>query len=163
MIAGQGPKYKWKPNADGKIRSMAEALNLAKQWGITIPDYVDFFIDRWNSLPADTTAKTTTFKEPAGTMIYWSCLLHKKTGKIPFLIRADIMESDEAIVAVIGHEMFELQKLRTRFGNGAPIDHWLAETCSTNPGNFHCMAWDYADELVAKCGERADEDADGNV
>ena len=37
-----------------------------------------------------------------GTIIDWSWFSHKKTGKIPFLIREDILESDEAIVAVIG-------------------------------------------------------------
>jgi hypothetical protein len=57
-------------------------------------------------------SSTTTFKEPTGTMIYWSSLFHKRTGKIPFLIRKDIMRSYEAIVAVIGHEMYELEEMR---------------------------------------------------
>jgi hypothetical protein len=72
-------------------------------------------------------------------------------SKIPFLIRQDTMTSDEAIVAVIGHELYELEEMRKVFGeNGAPIEHWLAEAHADNEGNFHWRAWDYADELVAR-------------
>ena len=118
---------------------------------MVIPEYVAFAIDQYGWLDADTTAKTTTFMEPAGTTIYWSSLFHKRTGKIPFLIREDVLRSDEAIVAVIGHEMFELEAMRRAFGDkGAPIERWLAESYPDNEGNFHWQAWAYADELIAK-------------
>ena len=151
MIGGREPKYDWRSNPDGKTRTIEEACQIARHWGVVIPDYVFFAIDKYGWLDADTTAKTTTFKEPAGTMIYWSSLFHKHTRKIPFLIRRDIMRSDEAIVAVIGHEIYELEEMRKAFEeNGAPIEHWLAEAHPDNEGNFHCQAWDYADELVAR-------------
>ena len=151
MIGGRIPKYEWRPNPDGKTRSIEEACQIARRWGVVIPDYVSFAIDKYSWLDADTTAKTTTCKEPAGTMIYWSMLVHKHTGCIPFLIRKDIMRSDEAIVAVIGHEMYELEEMRKAFGeNGAPIEHWLAEAHPDNEGNFHWKAWDFADELVSR-------------
>ena len=63
-------------------------------------------------LDADTYAKTTTIRECDGTIIGWEWFIHEKTGKIPFLIREDVLGSDEAIVAVIGHEMYELERLR---------------------------------------------------
>jgi hypothetical protein len=123
MMEGRGPKYTWRPNAGGETRSVQDACDIARRWGVVIPDYVAFFLDKYDWLDADTTAKTTTFNEPAGTMIYWSSLFHKKTGKIPFLIRRDILRSDEAIVAVIAHEMFELQEMKKAFGeHGAPIE-----------------------------------------
>jgi hypothetical protein len=151
MIGGRVPKYEWRPNLDGKTRSIEEAYQIAQRWGVVIPDYVSFAVDKYGWLDADTTARTTTFKEPAGTMIYWSSLFHKLTGRIPFLIRRDIMGSDEAIVAVIGHEMYELEEMRKAFGeNGAPIEHWLAEAHPDNEGNYHWLAWDYADGLVAR-------------
>jgi hypothetical protein len=56
----------------------------------------------------------------------WSWFFYTTTGKIPFLIRKDIMASDEAIVAVIGHEMFELAMLRSIFADGAPVEGFLA-------------------------------------
>jgi hypothetical protein len=151
MIGGRAPKYEWRPNPNGEAKSIEEACQLARHWGVVIPDYVSFALDKYGWLDADTTAKTTTFKEPTGTMIYWSSLFHKRTGKIPFLICKDIMRSDEAIVAVIGHEMYELEEMRKAFGeNGAPIEHWQAEAHPDNEGNFHWRAWDYADELVAR-------------
>lgn len=112
MIGGRAPKYEWRPNPDGQSRSIEEAREIARRWGVAIPEYVSFAIDKYDWLDADTTAKTTTFKEPAGTMIYWSMLFHNQTGKIPFLIRKNVLRSDEAIVAVIGHEMYELEELR---------------------------------------------------
>ncbi len=60
------------------------------------PRAADLFVSRL------VTTRTTTFRELEGTIIDWSWFSHKKTGKIPFLIREDILESDEAIVAVIG-------------------------------------------------------------
>ena len=151
MIGGRVPKFEWRPNADAKPRSIEEACQIARRWGVVIPDYVSFAIDKYDWLDSDTTARTTNFKEPAGTMIYWASLFHKHTGRIPFLIRRDIMRSDEAIVAAIGHEMYELEEMRKAFGdNGAPIEHWLAEAHPVHEGNFHWLAWDHADELVAR-------------
>lgn len=37
---------------------------------------------------------------------------------MPVLIRPDIMQSDEAIVAVIAHELHEIKQLRKLFDNG---------------------------------------------
>jgi hypothetical protein len=85
-------------------------------------------VDEYDYLDENTTAKTTTFREFEGTIIDWSWFFHKKTGKIPFLIRKDILASDEAIVAVIGHEMFELEMLRSIFADGATFEKWEAET-----------------------------------
>ena len=151
MIGGASPRHAWRPNPDGRRRTIEEACQIARHWGVFIPNYVSFAVDKYGWLNAKTTAKTTTFEEPAGTIIYWLSLFHKLTDKIPFLLREDIMESDEAIVAVIGHEMYELEELRKAFGeDGAPIEHWLAETHPDNEGNFHWLAWDYADGLVAK-------------
>jgi hypothetical protein len=150
MIAGAAPRFQWQPNPDGTIRTIEEACEIARRWGVEIPSYVQLWIDEYDYLDENTTAKTTTFREFEGTIIDWSWFFHKKTGKIPFLIRKDIMASDEAIVAVIGHEMFELEMLRSIFAEGAPVERWEAETSANNPGNFHWQAWDYADELVAR-------------
>jgi hypothetical protein len=151
MIGGRSPKYEWRPNAGGKRRTIEEACDIARRWGVVVPDYVSFAIDKYGWLDENITARTTTFKEPAGTLIHWSSLFHRLTGKIPFLIRRDILDSDEAIVAVVGHEMFELERMRMAFAkNGAPIERWLAEAHPDNEGNFHWQAWDYADQLVAR-------------
>ncbi len=94
-------------------------------------------------------ARTTKFEEFDGTIMQWGRLFNHR-GKIPFVVRADVFQSDEAIVAVIGHEVYELERLREAFDSREPIEKWEAETCPTNEGNFHCQAWDYADSLIEK-------------
>ena len=84
MIGGRTPNYEWRPNPDGKSRTIEEACRIARQWGVVIPDYVSFAIDKYGWLDADTTAKTTTFKEPEGTMIYWSSLFHSVPARFRF-------------------------------------------------------------------------------
>ncbi len=153
MIAGAAPSFAWRANPGGVVRTIDEACAIARRWGVEIPSFVQFSVDEYNYLDKETTAKTTTFRELEGTIIDWSWFFHRKTGKIPFLIRQDIMASDEAIVAVIGHEMFELEMLRSTFSEGAPIEKWEAETSPNNRGNFHWQAWDYADGLVARMRE----------
>ncbi|MGC8643252.1 MAG: hypothetical protein ACP5XB_25620 [Isosphaeraceae bacterium] len=153
MIRGAAPRVEWKLNPEGATRTIEEACEIARRWGVIIPSYVQFFADEYNYLDENTTAKTTTFREPEGTMIDWSWFFHEKTGKIPFLIRKDVLASDEAIVAVMAHEMYELERLHSIFAAGAPIEKWEAETSPNNPGNSHWQAWDYADDLVARMRE----------
>src|SRR4051794_36379954 len=91
MIAGSAPRLEWRPNPDGATRTIQEACEIARRWGVVIPGYVHFSVDEYNYLDETTTAKTTTFREFEGTIIDWSWFYHKQTGKIPFLIRKDIL------------------------------------------------------------------------
>jgi hypothetical protein len=76
-------------------------------------------------------------------------LINSLTGKVPFLIRPDVLRSDEAIVGVLGHEMYELEVLRGVLAKGeATIEYYVNETRPDNSGNLHDEAWDYADALV---------------
>ncbi len=78
------------------------------------------------------------------------------TGKVPFRIRQDIFTSDEAIVAVIAHEMYELENLHPVLLKGeTSIEQFIGLTCPGNPGNLHDEAWDVADALVERM--RGDE------
>lgn len=63
-----------------------------------------------------------------------------------------LFHSDEAIVAVIGHEMYELNLLRRLFeeSGGAMTYRRLHYLISPGiKGNLHDQAWDVADRLVA--------------
>ena len=97
-------------------------------------------------------------RQPAGVeepSFFWSDLVNNLTGKVPFLVRRDILTSDEAIVGVFGHEMYELEALRSILKEGkTPIEHFIGHTSPGNPGNYHDEAWDYADELVERMRKR---------
>ena len=66
----------------------------------------------------------------------------------------EVLTSDEAIVAVFRHEMFELSLMREVFGESADgsmdgADYGI-QTSVGRPGNFHDLAWDEADEIVLR-------------
>src|SRR5437764_82504 len=112
MIAGQFPSREWPANPERQARSIEEAVAIAKRFGVQIPDDVAFVVDEYGDLGADTTARGPRVTKPAGATVHGTDLVHDKTGKVPFRIRPDILQSDEAIIAVFAHEMYELEKLR---------------------------------------------------
>src|SRR5207245_1591695 len=97
------------------------------------------------------TARGPRVTKLAGAIVYWSDMVNSLTGKVPFLVRPDVLKSDDAIVAVFGHEMYELAALRSVLMEGkTTIEHFGGLTCADNPGNLHDEAWDYADDLVER-------------
>jgi hypothetical protein len=151
MITGQSPRIEWRPNPKGEIRTVEEAKTIARNHGVPVPDDVDFFADELGELHEGRTACGPRVDKPAGSIVHWTDLVHDRTGKIPFRIWPEILKSDEAIVAVLAHEMFELEKLRPLLQEGMlTIDALIAHTRPDNPGNLHDLAWDHADELVER-------------
>ncbi len=148
MISGQSPKRTWRDNTDG-ARTIEEAMVIAKRFGVVIPEDVAFFVDETGELGRDVTARGPRVDKPAGEKVRWSDLVHDKTGKVPFRIWAGILLSDEAIVAVIAHELHELETLRPFLEAGSlSIDDFIAHTEPGRAGNLHDQAWTVADELV---------------
>jgi len=140
---------KWRENPDGKKRTVVEAKEIAQVHGVHIPDDVEFFEDEEDELPESMTARGPRVSKLAGSLVYWSDLVNTLTGKVPFLVRPDILRSDEAIVGVFGHEMYEIDALRGILKEGkTTIENYIGLTCVDNPGNLHDEAWDYADDLV---------------
>jgi hypothetical protein len=153
MITGQSPTLRWKPNPDGQVRTMEEATEIAKRWGIDISGDVVFNIDdeEYPTLDANTTAHGPSVARGVRERVVWSDFVHKFTGKVPFVIRPDILRSDEAIVAVYAHEMHELSWLRPRLqADGMPFTAFLEHTSPGRTGNLHDEAWDVADALVER-------------
>ena len=103
------------------------------------------------SLHEHKTACGPRVDKPAGSIVNWTDLVHDKTGKVPFRFWPGILKSDEAIVAVFAHEMFELEMLRPMLKEGViAIEDFIAHTRPGNPGNLHDQAWDRADEFVER-------------
>lgn len=151
MIAGQSPRLRWKPNWTGQVRTIDEAIAIAAVHGVDIPEDVSFWIDELGELGPDHTACGPRVDKPHGLVVHWNDIVHDKTGKVPFRIWKGILNSEEAIVAVFAHEMYELGRLRRLLMRGdVTIENFIAMTCPDNPGNLHDQAWDAADSLVAK-------------
>jgi hypothetical protein len=112
FMFGHHPKLEWNENADGTIRTVSKAVEIARAHGVKIPDVAAFYVDKLDSLGEDITARGPKVTKAPGGIVVLEDLLNK-FGQVPFILRRDILKSDEAIVAVIAHEMHELNGLGT--------------------------------------------------
>ena len=124
-------------------------MTLARKHGVAIPDEVEFHVDESVELHANFVARGPRVDKLPGQRVYWSDFVHQITGKVPFRIWPGVLSSDEAIVAVIAHEMHELLTLRPWLeSGGVTIDDLILHTEPGRPGNLHDEAWDVADQFV---------------
>lgn len=151
LIEGQYPNVEWSPNREARRRNLDEAIEIARRHGVDVPHDVAFFIDEFGDLGTNTTARGPRITKPAGAYVVWTDFVQDRTGKVPFLLRADILESDEAIVAVLAHEMFELRHIRDWLAHGTiTVEDLIAQVSPGIKGNLHDQAWDKADAMVLR-------------
>jgi hypothetical protein len=156
---------KWALNRDGKKLSIAEAVSVAIRYGVIISADVVFFEAEEDELDGDwddlvagngTTARGPAVRGNRAGYIYWNDHRNPK-GKIAFDLNPAILSSDEAIVAVITHELYELEELRARFDESD--ENWMEaveyerQVMAGVPGNLHDKAWTAADEAVKRMRE----------
>ncbi len=139
--------------------SLDEAIALARQYlaevkepGLEdIPDYVRLVISDEN-IPDDAYACYLWIGEQAeDARITWADCLHKVTHRLPVRIRSRVLESDEAIVAVIAHELYEVMHLRAAFAERGDVltAREIHEHIAYDyPGNLHYQAVAFGDRLV---------------
>lgn len=130
--------------------SVGEALTLARSHGVAIPDFLDFNV-REDFVPKDAHASYSVLgRSKAGSVICWTDLLNR-FGKIPIHLREDVLLSDEAVVAVFGHEAFELTRLSELFaanGGAMTVERLHSLISADVDGNVHSEAVAFADQLV---------------
>jgi hypothetical protein len=149
MVAGQSPGRVWRDNSNGEVRTIEEAVQIARNNGVEIPDEIEFHLDEADELNQNITARGPRVDKYSGERIHWSDLVHDLTGKVPFRIWPGLLKSDEAIVAVIAHEMHEINSLRPLLEVGIlTIDDYITHTEPGRTGNLHDQAWDVADNFV---------------
>ena len=136
-----------------------EAIALARQYlaaanepGLEgIPDYVHLVVSDDN-VPEDAYACYLWLGElPEDAEIRWEDCLHDRTRKLPVRIRSRVLESDEAVVAVIAHELYEIVHLRAAFVASGDVltPRQVSEHISYDyPGNLHYQAVAFGDRLV---------------
>jgi hypothetical protein len=138
---------------------LAEGIALARQHlagakepGLEdVPDYVHLVVSDDN-IPEDAYACYLWIGEhPADARIRWEDCLHDRTRKLPVRIRSAVLGSDEMIVAVIAHELYEVVDLRGAFeaSGGVLTAREIYEHISYDyPGNLHYQAVAFGDRLV---------------
>jgi hypothetical protein len=159
--AAEAPRLApYNSNAGGVIRNQQEAIDLARSYGVEIGDDITIgFMKNWTRTDADAEYFYRLRDYKPDDWVEWDDFLHETTGKIPVRFNANILNSDESIVAHIAHEMHELNALRNIFAErGAMQARELNKLIATRrqgglAGNLHEQAWDMADHLVFKMRE----------
>ena len=138
----------WTLNPGGP-RSIEDATAFARQHGIQIPEEVDL-IPVPDEMVKGAFAEYATLGEMSGTeQVTLSTLKHNLTGRIPVRIQQGVLASDEAILAVFGHEMHEINALRTILQErGAIPAGELFNLINGQSGRLHLDAVAVGDKLV---------------
>lgn len=159
--------YVFRPNPGGP-RTLEEAVALARSHGVEIGD--DILIGLDSKLLPDEFARygndvLTTQRvgwkgltgkvrppKPGVTPTYWTAEpIEEETAVMRVRLRPDVLESDEAILAVLAHEMHEINFLRTRLSGGATISGTeYFGLINKDVGTLHVEAWRVALALVDK-------------
>jgi hypothetical protein len=79
----------------------------------------------------------------------WDRILNRE-GHVVVRIRSDVLDSDEAIVGVLQHEVHELASLREMMdeADGLTAREIAVSVAPRRAGNLHDQAWDIADLRV---------------
>jgi hypothetical protein len=148
----------WAPRPAGPF-SFEEAIAFARQHlaeanepGLEdIPDYVHLVVSDDN-VPEDAYACYLWIgNQLEDARITWEDCLHDRTKKFPVRVRPSVLESEEAVVAVIAHELYEIVHLRIAFAErgGVLTAREIYEHISYDaPGNLHYQAVAFGDRLV---------------
>ena len=155
MVSGLSPRIKWAANPGGETRTIEEAVVIAEQNGIKIPDDIEFFPDNSADLGPRCVARAPRVGKRSGSCVLWSDLIHPRTNKVPVRVWVGVLKSDEAIVATFAHELFELEFLRPLMQEGRiTIESFIEHTRDDDSRNLHSEAWDIADRAVETMRER---------
>ena len=140
----------WKKNSDG-VRNLEQAISLLARNGITVPEDVRVAI--YDELDPDVLASyLLPHESPADARYSWENLLND-FGQVPIKVRSTVFESDEQIIAVLGHELYELGLLRRHLEENETISAGQMSSLiatNTTSKNFHCLASQYGDRAVLK-------------
>ena len=147
-------------NSNGVVRTRDEAISLARSHGIEIPDDINIqFVSNWKRADANAEYFDVGSRYNPDEWIEWDDFMAHRgefAGTVPVRINQDVLNSDEAILANISHEMHELNALKTLFDQrGALRAKEIARLVNTRDrggvsGNLHEQAWDISDSLILK-------------
>ena len=156
--AAEGPSYEFRPNGNGP-RTAEEAKRLAQSHGIEFPEDVElYFVEGKHAENIPEGAYASYFhrtRMSTDERLTWKAL-QNRFGKIPVRVRKEVLESDEATVAVLAHEAYELQHLKKIFEkhesmNALQFRRLVNERRRGGmSGNLHEQAWDEANRMIEK-------------
>jgi hypothetical protein len=147
--SADSPRVAWQINVNNVIRSESDAITIALNNGVSIPADVEIIFVPEGFCGPDVNAFYIGFSKEKNPSILWQDFYNN--GKIKVKVDRRILNSDESIVAVLGHEMYEIDALRQIFASSPAAMQYMDVARLIDAklgGTIHQQAWDYADNLV---------------
>ena len=164
--AAAEPRFKPVKNLNGVVRTPEEALALADKYGIEIPhdDVKIVFMKSWKRQDADAEYFDVGNGFYKGTeKVTWDDFVMKQgphKDKLVVRVNPGILDSDEAILSTLGHEMHEVNSILKMFDqrDSIPISEIARQINTRKNGglanNLHEQAWDESDKLIKRMREQ---------
>jgi hypothetical protein len=158
LIKGAAFRHRtmWTQNLAG-ARSVDDALKLADDYGVYIADDVkinfvdDAFYDRTFGKYGDSYASYGHVEAAnLDQQLTWKSALIDRDGNVNIYIRNSVLDSDEAIIAVLHHETHEIEALRDVFAKRVSLSarEYGRLVNDSTPGNLHWEGVDVGDQAV---------------
>ena len=158
LIKGAAFRHRtqWALNAVG-ARSPDEAMDLAERYGVYIADDVkinfldDAIYERSFDGYGDSFASYGHISVVnMNQQVTFKSALTNKDGNVDIFVRRSVLDSDEAIVAVLHHETHEVEALRDVFSKKVSVSarEYSRLINDSTPGNLHWEAVDIGDQAV---------------
>lgn len=141
---------RWRPNPRGARRSLDEALDVGRRNDVDVDDERFLWaIGDAGGFAAGELATYAQVRHFRDEMIVHRSRLVTRGGRYRVLLNPSILASDDTILAVLVHEVHEIQGLDDAFGSqGTLSGKEFRSLVDTRTGRLHCAAWDEADRRV---------------
>ena len=150
------PRVAWRPNPDGAIRTLDEALAIGRRNGVDADDpLVRWRLARWLPRGYDACYGQSLAALRGDAMLTWASLAGggvEYDAPIVVYVGAHVMGSDDRILAVLVHEYTEILDLPAAFvlARGRLTAEQVTRLIDPVVGTLHSRAWDAADEVVGR-------------
>ena len=151
--AASNPRENPRPNPVGTPRrTLDEALRIARDHGVEIDDDEFTFTLSPFPLGPGVGAQYLSFDAPSAHFMVECRRLLNNDGKVHVTVCPTILVSDEEIVHVLAHEVYESRALLAEFdrNRGSLRADVVASLVRPPLGTLHCDAWDYADDMLRR-------------
>lgn len=157
MLVRPRTEARWRRNSHGQLRSVADVEAIARRHGIIPDDFLRFRVGSARDFPNGELARYGPAIDTSRRVVEWSEFLTQGDPELVLVrINPIVLDRDDAILAVLLHEVFEIERLAGEFnGNGGRISTArFLELVNEKTGTLHLAAWDHADEYVEAMQDR---------
>lgn len=143
------PLRTFAPNASGATRTLDEASAIARRHGVTVPSWIRIEVDPTIREAASFAEYRLGTGESGPTdMMRWTGLA--PDGSVVVRVHPTVLQSDEKIVGVLQHEVWELSQLRAQVEARQMLPAGTIRDLidPARASNLHGQAWDIADLRV---------------